>query len=247
MEAIKRKTHAILLVSGGVDSVTMAYYVKKMLGYRHLLFLFFDYGQKAKEQEEYFSRKQARKLHAQFIKITLPFLKKISISSLLHGPFRGSSRKSLHKKKEIQTWYVPARNTLFISYALAAAESFFLRGIKYDIFLGFKNEGRLHYPDTTKDYVSMFNALKKQAILGDPFIKAPLLPYDKEEVILLGQKLGVNYRETYSCYQGARGRMHCGLCMSCRLRQEGFYWANLQDPTPYASRARDYRDADYQP
>ncbi len=235
------KKGAIVLASGGLDSTVTAYYVKKKLSYNPIIFLFFDYGQKTLKQEEFFARKQALLLKASFVKIDLTWIKKISRSLIHHGKNVVISRKDLNSTKKVGNWYVPARNTLFISCALAFAESLFLDGRHYDIFLGFKNEGQLHYPDTTSPFVRAFNRLKKSAIQSDSLILAPLLKYDKDQVILLGKELGVDYRKTYSCYLGA-GKKHCGICMNCRLRQEGFYWAHLPDPTHYVKKSEDYRD-----
>ena len=73
-------------------------------------------------------------------------------------------------------------------------------------------------------------------------IIAPLIKKDKEEVVLLGKKLGVKFKETFSCYVG-KGK-HCGVCLACRLRQEGFYWANVRDPTKYKIKMKDFRRAE---
>ena len=70
-------------------------------------------------------------------------------------------------------------------------------------------------------------------------IKAPLIKKDKEDIILLGKKLRIDFRDTYSCYSGSN--VHCGYCLACRLRQEGFFWANIPDPTKYKERMSDFR------
>ena len=135
-------------------------------------------------------------------------------------------------KEESEKWYVPARNILFLSYALAIAESEYKRsGKKYDLFLGLKNEGKESYVDSTKDFLKSFNNLSKNGSEGKFKAIAPFIEKDKEDIIKIGVELGVDFRKTLSCYIGKEN--HCGYCLACKLRQEGFHWANLKDPTEY--------------
>jgi len=156
------------------------------------------------------------------------------------------SRKQLkNSKKESEKYYVPCRNVVFLTYALALAESIFIKKkIKTDIFVGFKNEGEEAYPDTTPEFVKEMNKLSKVACRGFK-VSAPLIKKDKEDIIRLGDKFGVDFRNTYTCYVGCGAKRdskkHCGSCLSCRLRQEGFYWANIKDPTEYKEKMRDFR------
>lgn len=233
----------IVLCSGGIDSVVTAFHIKRRLNYKKLIVLFFDYGQRSLYAERKYSRNCARDINARFIEVKLNWLGKIS-GSLINkkGKFKKTSRKDLKDtKKTINDWYVPFRNTIFLSYALALAESEKARtGENLDIFTGFKNEGREAYPDTTKEYLAVFNTLQKEA--GGSFrIIAPLIEKDKEDIILLGKELGVDFRKTFSCYTG--GKEHCGVCLACRLRQEGFYWADIKDPTKYKNKLNDFRTA----
>ncbi|MEK6935680.1 MAG: 7-cyano-7-deazaguanine synthase [Nanoarchaeota archaeon] len=225
--------NAIILCSGGLDSVVTAYYVKNRLNYDNLIILFFNYSQKSILKEREFSKKCAKDLNARFIEIDLKWLGKIS-NSLVNklGKVKKISKNSLkNTKKESENFYVPFRNTIFISYAIALAESiFFKEKMKYNIFLGFKNEGKESFPDTTIKYVNEVNRLSKIATAGFKIL-TPLIKKDKEDIIILGNKLGVDFRKTYSCYIGKR--FHCGTCLACKLRQAGFYWANISDPTKY--------------
>ncbi|MBM3233793.1 7-cyano-7-deazaguanine synthase [Candidatus Pacearchaeota archaeon] len=219
--------NAIVLCSGGIDSVTTAYYVKKKK-YRKIIILFFNYNQKSVKRERECSRKTARKVGAEFFEINLKWLGKIS-GSLINKPgkIKKIGRKELKDtRKESTKYYVPCRNTVFIVYALALAESMFIKEKKiYDIFLGFKNEGRESYPDTTKEFVFEMNKLGKLGNFKGKII-APLISMDKEDIILLGKKLGVNFKNTHSCYVK---NIHCGKCLACMLRKEGFYWSNEKD------------------
>ncbi|MBI4116562.1 7-cyano-7-deazaguanine synthase [Candidatus Pacearchaeota archaeon] len=228
--------NAIVLCSGGIDSVTTANYVKKKLKYDSIIILFFDYGQKSIFMERKFSKKCAENLSSKFIEVNVEFLGKISTSLINKGgKIKKLSRKDLkNTKDESEKFYVPCRNAVFLVYALAIAESIFTRKKKkYDIFVGFKQEGKESYPDTTKKFVNSMNNLSSVSCASDFKIIAPLIEMDKEDIIELGTKLGVSFKDTSSCYIGEK--IHCGYCLACKLRQEGFYWANMKDPTKYKS------------
>lgn len=235
--------NAIIICSGGLDSVVSAYYAKKRLKHKKLIILFFDYGQRTLKQERRASKKTARKLGAEFIEIKLKELEKIS-TSLINSNKQAKKilRKDLkNSKKEADKYYVPCRNTIFIIYALSLAESLKIKNKKdYDIILGFKCEGKESFPDTTIKFVKQMNKLREISTNLKGKIIAPLIKKDKEDIIILGKSLGVNLKDTYSCYIG-KGKKHCGICLACRLRQEGFYWADIKDPTEYKEKARDFR------
>jgi len=236
--------NAIVLCSGGIDSITTAYYVKKKLKYKDIIILFFDYTQRTLNQEKTKSKKCAKNLNAKFIEIGLKELGKIS-TSLINTDKKAKKvyRKELkNTKKESEKFYVPCRNIIFLTYALSLAESLYKKTKKvYDIFVGFKQEGRESYPDTTKKFVNSINNLSKVSCMGKFKIIAPLIEKDKEDIILLGRKLGLNFKDTFSCY--ICNKKHCGICLACRLRQEGFYWANIKDLTDYKIKMKDFRSA----
>lgn len=224
-----KSENAIILCSGGIDSVVTSFYVKGTRKYKKIKIIFFNYGQKSLAQERRCSNLCARRINANFIEINIPELAKLS-NSLINkrGKITKMTRKDLKDtKKESEKYYVPNRNSIFISYALALAESF---NSKTDIFLGFKCEGKESYPDTTQEFVNSVNDLIRSQGLAHKVI-APLIKMDKEDIIVLGSKLGVNFKDTFSCYVG--NNLHCGRCLACMLRKEGFYWANIQDPTGY--------------
>jgi len=152
-------------------------------------------------------------------------------------------RKDLkNTKKESDNYYVPYRNSIFLIYALGLAENLFIKEKKiFDIFVGFKNEGKEGYPDTTDKYVRIINKLGEFGIKKIK-IFAPLIKKDKDEIILLGKKLGVDFKDSFSCY--INNKIHCGVCLACRLRQEAFYWSNVRDPTDYKEKMKDFRLAE---
>ncbi len=136
----------------------------------------------------------------------------------------------------IPVTYVPARNTIMLSLALAWAEVLHAQ----DIFIGVNALDYSGYPDCRGEYVAAFqqmaNLATKSAVEGQKItIHAPLIDMTKAEIIQLGMQLGVDYAMTVSCYQADNQGHACGKCDSCRLRREGFMQAHLQDPTRYKS------------
>lgn len=235
--------NAIILCSGGIDSVTTAFYVKKKLDYDKITILFFNYGQRTLKQEREASKKCAENLDAGFKEIELGWLGEISTSLInVNEKAKKVTRKDLKdSSEESQKYYVPCRNTFFLIHALVIAEANYVKSKETsDIFVGFKHEGKEAYPDTTPEFVEKMNALTKASCSGSFKILAPLIEKDKEDIIKLGIKLGINFKDTFTCYIGA-GDKHCGTCLSCRLRQEGFYWANIKDPTVYETKMEDFR------
>jgi len=189
--------NALILCSGGLDSVTTAHLVKKRLNYKNIKIIFFNYGQRALEGEEMFAKRCAKEIQAEFIKIDLPWLNEIS-SSLINS---NEKVKKLEKKdlkdtkEESKKWYVPCRNTIFLAYTLALAESLYIKEKKkYDIFVGFKCEGKESYPDATEEFVEAINKLGKIGCSTDFRIIAPLIEKDKEDIVLLGGKFGMDFR-----------------------------------------------------
>jgi len=134
----------------------------------------------------------------------------------------------------IPVTYVPARNTIMLSLALAWAEVLKAQ----DIFIGVNALDYSGYPDCRGEYVKAFqtmaNLATKSAVEGKTIsIHAPLIDMTKAEIVTLGTSLGVNYEMTVSCYQANTEGQACGICDSCRLRKEGFKQASLPDPTRY--------------
>ena len=223
-------TPAIVLLSGGLDSATVLALMRRDGFAVHALS--FDYGQRHKEELHYAA------LLAQSMGAASHRVLRIDLAafggSALTDPQLSVPESGL--APGIPITYVPARNTVFLSLALALAEVLGAR----DIFLGVNSQDYSGYPDCRPEFVQAFEALAQVATrLGDeargPRIHAPLQFLNKSEIIRLGSRLGVDYGMTRSCYQlDAEGRS-CGRCDSCRLRREGFRQAGIADPTPYQS------------
>jgi len=226
------RKQTILLASGGLDSSILAFYLKKKLRKR-VKMIFFDYGQRALEEEILCARNLAKKLKSELKIVDLRWLGKISTSLI---------NKRKNSKEEIIKWYVPFRNSLFLVSALAFAESEFIKNrIESDIFLGIKYEGEIRFKDTSKEFLIEINKLAEFSQKGRFKIMAPFINKDKEEIIELGKELGVGSDETYSCYLGGgftkikskKIPVHCGKCAGCKARKKGFRFSNVKDSSLY--------------
>ena len=134
----------------------------------------------------------------------------------------------------IPVTYVPARNTIFLSFALGWAEVLNL----HDIFIGVNAVDYSGYPDCRPEFISAFqqlaNLATKAGVEGNSFtIHTPLIALSKAEIIKQGMALGVNYNLTVSCYSADTKGFACGVCDACRIRKTGFSEAGLSDPTRY--------------
>jgi 7-cyano-7-deazaguanine synthase len=218
---------AVVLVSGGLDSATVLALARQQGFACHALS--FDYGQRHAAELEAAAR-VARELGAVVHRVM-----SIDLSA-----FGGSALTDLSlavpeaPTAGIPITYVPARNTVFLSLALAWAEVLGAR----DIFLGVNALDYSGYPDCRPECVAAFEALANVAtragVEGNRIrIHAPLLHMTKAEIVLQGVKLGIDYGRTVSCYQADETGRACGRCDSCRLRREGFAAAGVSDPTRY--------------
>jgi len=214
---------AVVLLSGGIDSATTLY-VAKSRGYKCAC-LIFDYGQKNKREVES-AKNVAKKIGCDFhvVKFKLPW----GGSSLLDEKLPIPQNKKL-TTKQIPTTYVPARNTIFLSFAISFAEAKKAEAV----FIGAHIQDYSGYPDCRPAY---FHAFRKVVRLGTKRnltgkkikIVTPLLNKSKSEIIKIGLRLGVPYKLTRSCYKGAR--RPCGRCDSCLFRARGFAEAGISDP-----------------
>ena len=181
---MKNIKNAIILCSGGLDSVITGNYVKK-LGYNKLIILFFNFQQRTIIQERKSSKGCAEDLKAVFKEIKID-LRKISDSLISN---KKKSRKVTimdlkDTKKESEKFYVPFRNSIFLIYAIALTDFLFIKNKEiYDIFVGFKCEGKENYPDTTIKFVNSINKLAKFSNFKGKIL-APLIKKDKNEISL---------------------------------------------------------------
>lgn len=226
---------AVVLLSGGLDSATVLA-IARSEGYLAYA-LSFRYGQRH-AVELSAARKLARQMgvaqHA-VVAIDLGFFGGSALTSDLPVP-KGRTTEEM-AAGPIPITYVPARNTIFLSYALAWAE---VLGAA-DIFLGVNALDYSGYPDCRPEYVAAFERMANLATRAGVedgtrlTIHAPLIQLSKREIIARGLALGVDYSLTRSCYDPSPEGLACGQCDSCRLRLKGFRENALDDPAPYVA------------
>jgi 7-cyano-7-deazaguanine synthase len=223
---------AIVLLSGGLDSTTtLAYALDRGYDVRAMTF---RYGQRHANEVD-----AAREIAKRF------GVREHAVVDIDLRPFGGSAltsdlpvpkdRDADAMRGDIPMTYVPARNTIFLSFALAWAEVLEAR----DIFIGVNALDYSGYPDCRPEYIAAFermaNLATRGGVEGKPIaIHAPLIDLTKGHIIELGRSLGVDYALTTSCYDPDTDGRACGRCDACRLRLKGFEQAGVSDPVRYA-------------
>ena len=224
---------AVVLSSGGLDSTT-AMAMAKSEGY-DVYSLSFSYGQRHSVELEA-AKRVAEDLGAIKHLVIDIDLKLIGGSALTDDIEVPKDRNESEMTEEIPVTYVPARNTIFLSYALGWAE---VIGAS-DIFIGVNAVDYSGYPDCRPEFIAAFETLAnlatKVGVEGTSKIKirTPLIHLTKAEIIRRGIELGVDYGLTLSCYDPSMDGGACGHCDSCLLRKKGFVEAGVPDPTKYA-------------
>lgn len=219
------------LLSGGMDSTTTLALAKQK-GFR-IYALSILYGQRHRKEIES-AKKICRKFRVQRHLIIEVDLRKIGSSSLTDSIAVPKKRSLSAIMSGIPTTYVPARNTILLSLALAWAEALNAR----DIFVGVNALDHAGYPDCRpvfiKEFERLANVATKAGVRGGKFrIHAPLINLSKKEIIKLGMRLGVDFSLTHTCFDPSPKGLACGVCDSCRLRLEGFREAGFTDPVSY--------------
>jgi len=227
------KKKAVVLYSGGLDSTTcMA--IAKHDGFEAYA-LSFSYGQRHSVELEK-AKQYAPQIGAIDHRVVNVDLRQFGGSALTDDI---EVPKNQLAEGIIPVTYVPARNTIFLSFALGWAE---VLGAK-DIYIGVNALDYSGYPDCRPEFISAFenmaNLATKAGVEGDvPYtIHTPLIQLSKAEIILTGLDLGVDYRLTHSCYDPTPAGVACGECDSCLLRLKGFKEAGVEDPVEYVTRS----------
>ena len=228
MTSTSSRPRAVVLLSGGLDSATTLALARDA-GY-DCYCLSLDYGQRHRVELDAAARVasalgacEQRVMHLALSDFGGSALTDTAIDVPVDGAESG-----------IPVTYVPARNTIMLSLALAWAEVLGSR----DIFVGVNAVDYSGYPDCRPEYIAAFEAMAnlatRAAVEGARLtIHAPLIDLSKGDIIRRGSALGVDYGLTVSCYQADASGRACGACDSCRLRREGFAAAGVADPTPY--------------
>jgi len=227
--SIDNRSKAIVLLSGGLDSATVLAIASQKFDCHTLSF---DYAQRSLSElnaakllsESYSASHQVIHIDAGVMSGSALTDESIAVPEPVSG----------EQAQDIPVTYVPARNTLFLSYALAVAE---VRSAQ-DIFIGVNAVDYSGYPDCRPEFIrayeDMANLATKAGVEGHHLtIHTPLIDKSKAEIISIGDELGVDYALTVSCYQANAEGEACGKCDSCQLRQKGFEEVGISDPTRY--------------
>jgi len=221
---MNKKRKAVILCSGGIDSVTALYLAKEEGFDLHVLSI--KYGQRA-EQETEMAKVNAEKVGASFTLIDISDLKKVLETPLINKEVK----EELNFSEGDSYYIVPFRNAIFLSIAVGYAESI----LADTIFIGNHLDDAIGFPDCRKEFIDAFQntvyqgTAKEQTIV--PVIRSPWIDKKKSEIIQKGLDLGVDYGLTWSCYK--QGDKHCGICESCKFRKMAFKEIGIKDPTNY--------------
>jgi len=226
---------AVVLVSGGMDSATaLAMTIKE--GHR-VIALTFDYGQRHRRELDA-AASIAKHFRVADHRIVGIDLSAIGGSALTDERIRVPEQRRIEEiGRGIPITYVPARNTIFLSYAIGLAEATAAKSI----VIAANQVDYSGYPDCRPEFYKAFQEVArlgtKRGVEGDVIeIRTPLIRMSKADIVRRGEELGVPWELTWSCYLG--GVKACGVCDSCQLRLKGFREAGVQDPLPYATRSK---------
>jgi 7-cyano-7-deazaguanine synthase len=232
MSSDNKSAKAIVLLSGGLDSATVLAIASQKFDCHALCF---DYAQRS--LSEINAARQLADVFAasfQLIHIDEGVMAGSALTDESIAVPDYSAEEAVEEAVGIPVTYVPARNTLFLSHALAVAEVM----SSQDIFIGVNAVDYSGYPDCRPEFIRayeiMANLATKAGVEGKPLsIHTPLIDKSKAEIIRMGNELGVDYALTVSCYQANTQGEACGSCDSCQLRRKGFEEVGLSDPTRY--------------
>ena len=224
---------AVVLLSGGLDSTTTLAIARAEGFETHALS--FDYGQRHKNELDA-ARRAANSLGAKEHRVARIDADLFAGSALTDNVAVPKSRSAAEIADGIPVTYVPARNTIFLAYALAWAETLGAT----DIFIGVNALDYSGYPDCRPEYIDTFEKLANLAtragVEGASFrVRAPLIELSKAQIVRKAFDLGVDLALTHTCYDPAPDGRACGQCDACRLRRKGFEEAGLTDPIRYAA------------
>lgn len=212
----------LIVLSGGMDSTTLLYEYRERIA----LALSFDYGSKHNARELPMARLHTQRLGIEHIVIPLTFMGQYFSSTLLSGG--GDIPKGAYDEENIKSTVVPFRNGIMLSIAAGLAES---RGLG-EVYIANHFGDHAIYPDCRASFISPMTEAIEAGTTNSVRILAPYTDVNKTEIARRGRVLGLNYSETWSCYEG--GEVHCGECSTCRERIEAIREAGISpDPTAY--------------
>lgn len=216
-----KEKKSLIIVSGGMDSVTLLYAKKEEIA----LAVTFDYGSNHNKREQECANYHCEKLGIEHIIIPLSFIHDYFKSSLLAGA--DAIPEGHYAAENMKSTVVPFRNGIMLSIACGLAES---RGLNKVLIANHFGDHSI-YPDCRADFIKPMSEAMQHGTYAGVTIDAPFTNITKTDICKLGAKLGVDFSKTYSCYKG--GEKHCGKCGTCVERKEAFREAGVPDPTEY--------------
>jgi 7-cyano-7-deazaguanine synthase len=216
--------NVVVLCSGGMDSVTALYWAKRE--HDVVAAVSFDYGAKHNAREIPFAAGHARALAVRHELITLDFVDRLFASDLLKSG--GEIPEGHYAAENMKRTVVPFRNAIMLSIAAGFAESAGAGGLVIAAHGG----DHAIYPDCREDFMRAMGDAMRLGTYAQVQLLRPFIALNKAQIAAEGDRLGVDYRQTWSCYKG--GTVHCGRCGTCVERREAFAVAGLPDPTIYA-------------
>lgn len=218
-------TKVVVLVSGGMDSVTALYHAAA--DHEVVAGLSFDYGSKHNHREIPFARLHCEKLGVPHRFVPLPFMDELFDSHLLRSG--GKIPDGHYEDENMRQTVVPFRNGILLSIAAGFAESAGASGLVIAAHSG----DHAIYPDCREEFMEPMARAIEAGTYADLQVLRPFIDLRKEGIAAVGSGLGIDYSMTWSCYKG--GNLHCGRCGTCVERKEAFERAGLEDPTEYES------------
>ena len=212
---------SIIIVSGGMDSITMLYDFKDRIA----LGVSFNYGSNHNAREIPFAEMHCKRLGIPHITIDLAFMPKYFKSSLLEGA--DAIPEGNYDDENMKSTVVPFRNGIMLSIAIGIAES---HQLKYVMMANHAGDHAI-YPDCRPEFVKAMSAAAKAGTYADVEVLTPYTNITKTDIARIGKRLGIDYTEPWSCYKG--GEKHCGKCGTCRERKEALRDAGIEDKTEY--------------
>ena len=212
---------SLIIVSGGVDSVTLLYEKEAEIA----LGVSFDYGSNHKAREIPYAQHHCERLGIPHIIIPLDFMHQYFKSSLLDGA--EAIPEGHYTAENMKSTVVPFRNGIMLSIAVGMAES---KGLKKVLIANHAGDHSI-YPDCRPEFIEAINQAAMAGTYIDVNVVAPYTHLSKAEICAIGKRLGIDYSQTWSCYKGEE--KHCGKCGTCVERQEAFQLAGIEDKTEY--------------
>mgnify|MGYP000096724876 FL=1 len=213
---------SVLILSGGMDSVTLLYDEHERIA----LAISFDYGSNHNGKEIPFAQLHCKRLGIPHVIIPLDFMGKYFKSSLLEGA--DAIPEGHYDDDNMKSTVVPFRNGIMLAIATGIAESHNLKRV----FISNHAGDHTIYPDCRQGFIQAMNKATQAGTFVGVSVVAPYTNITKADIVKHGSRLGINYAETWSCYKG--GEKHCGKCGTCQERKEAFLLAGVEDPTEYA-------------